>query len=117
MRQLIGVGTPRGLQGRHMAVLAALLTLIRTLRESVRRHRSPVRLVSRLDRPSIARSAVGHFGVREMDFVAVGTAVIPPPPHRSVRAELLHTAPTLDEWRQSARSDEDAEYGRWESTG
>ena len=29
MRQLIGVGTPRGLQGRPIAVIAALLTLIR----------------------------------------------------------------------------------------
>ena len=50
MRQLIGVGTPRGLQGRLIAVLAGLLTLIRPLRESVTRHRSPVRLVSRLER-------------------------------------------------------------------
>ncbi len=27
-----------------------------------------------------------------------------PPPHRSVRAELPHTAPTLSIWRQSKRS-------------
>jgi len=31
MRRLIGVGTPRGLQGRGVAAFAALLTLIRTL--------------------------------------------------------------------------------------
>jgi hypothetical protein len=30
MRQLVGVGTPRGLQGRLAAALVALLTLIRT---------------------------------------------------------------------------------------
>ena len=38
MRQLIGVGTPRGLQGRLVAVLGALLTLIRVLWEPVTRH-------------------------------------------------------------------------------
>src|ERR1700733_11727039 len=43
-------------------------------------------------------------------FVAVGTPVAQTPPHRSVRAELLHTAPTLDEWRRSARSDADAGF-------
>ena len=31
MRQLIGVGTPRGLQGRFVAAMAALVLLIRTL--------------------------------------------------------------------------------------
>src|SRR5262252_3587310 len=40
MRQLIGVGTPRGLQGRLVAVLAGLLTLIRTLWEALTCHRS-----------------------------------------------------------------------------
>ena len=35
MRQLIGVGTPRGLQGRLGAVLAALLALIRALWQPV----------------------------------------------------------------------------------
>jgi hypothetical protein len=34
--------------------------------------------------------------------VAVGTAIASSPPYRSVRAELPHTAPTLDEWRPSA---------------
>ena len=50
MRQLIGVGTPRGLRGRLSAVLGTLLMLIRPLWESGTRHRSPVRLVSRLER-------------------------------------------------------------------
>jgi transposase len=44
MRQLIGVGTPRGLQGRRLAVLASLLTLIRSLREAITCRSSPVRL-------------------------------------------------------------------------
>ena len=35
-------------------------------------------------------------------IVAVGTLVAQRPPHRSVRAELLHTAPTSDAWRRSA---------------
>lgn len=68
MRQMIGVGTPRGLQGRLSAVLAALLMLIRPLRETVTRHRSPARLFSRLKRLSIARSAIAHIGVRDMGF-------------------------------------------------
>jgi len=37
MRQLIGVGTPRGLQGRLVATVAALLALIRTLWSPMRR--------------------------------------------------------------------------------
>src|ERR1019366_7825380 len=49
--------------------------------------------------------------------VAVGIAVARSPPHRSVRADFPHTAPTLDEWRQSGHSDTDARCGRWESTG
>ena len=41
--------------------------------------------------------------------VAVGTIIADRPPHRSVRAALPHTAPTLDVWRQIGRSDKDAE--------
>ena len=41
MRQLIGIGTPRGLQGRLSAVITALLALIGTLTELPTRHRRP----------------------------------------------------------------------------
>jgi riboflavin biosynthesis pyrimidine reductase len=41
--------------------------------------------------------------------VAVGTIIADRPPHRSVRAGLPHTAPTLDESRQSESRDRDAE--------
>jgi transposase len=68
MRKLIGVGTPRGLQGRLLAVLAGLVTLIQPLRQSVTRLWSPVRLFSRLDLLSIARSAIAHIRVRGMVF-------------------------------------------------
>jgi hypothetical protein len=68
MRQLIGVGTPRGLQGRLVAILAGLMTLIRTLCEAVMTHRSPVRLVSRLERLSITNNRVAQIGVRELAF-------------------------------------------------
>jgi transposase len=68
MRQLIGVGTPRGLQGRLGAVLAGLLILIRTLQSAVTCHRSPVRLFSQLERLSIAGNAVAQIGVRELLF-------------------------------------------------
>jgi len=71
MRQLIGVGTPRGLQGRLRAVVAALLTLIGSLSELATRHRRPVWQVSPIDRRSIARVGVVHIGVREMAFTTV----------------------------------------------
>ena len=35
--------------------------------------------------------------------VAVGIPVTRHPPHRSVQALLMHTAPTSDVWRQTAR--------------
>lgn len=68
MRRLIGVGTPRGLQGRLSAVLAALLTLIRPLWTSVTRHWSPVRLFSRLDPRSVARYALASIDMRGVRF-------------------------------------------------
>jgi len=68
MRHLIGVGTPRALQGRLRAVLAGLLTLIRSLCASITHHRSRVRLFSRLIVSSIARSAIAHIGARETAF-------------------------------------------------
>jgi len=68
MRHLIGVGTPRALQGRLRAVLAGLLTLIRSLCASITHHRSRVRLFSRLNVSSIARSAIAHIGARETAF-------------------------------------------------
>ena len=48
--------------------------------------------------------------------VAVGTTVTRRPPHRTVRAGLLHTAPALDAWRQTARSDEGGESWHSESS-
>ncbi len=68
MRRWIGVGTPRGLQGRLTAVLARLLMLIRPLWGSVTRHWSPVQFISRLERRSIARYALAQIGVREVRF-------------------------------------------------
>src|SRR5437016_6146009 len=47
--------------------------------------------------------------------VAVGTAVTRCPPHRPVLALLVHTVPTLDVWRRSARWDKDVRFGRKES--
>lgn len=69
MRQLIGVGTPRGLQGRLVAVFRALLTLIRALRQPVTRHKQPVRLRSTPGRVSIARHDIADIGAREVAFI------------------------------------------------
>jgi hypothetical protein len=49
-------------------------------------------------------------------FVAVGTSVTRRPPHRSVLAELLHTAPTADVWRRSAGWDAGEGSSRSESS-
>jgi transposase len=68
MRQLIGVGTPRSLQGRLSAVVAALLALIGSRSEPATRHRRPGRQVSTLTRRSTARFGVVHIGLREMVF-------------------------------------------------
>jgi transposase len=53
IRPLIGVGSPRGLQGRLIAVLTAPLVLTRSLWEPVRRPGRPARQFHRL---SVARS-------------------------------------------------------------
>ena len=42
-------------------------------------------------------NAVTERGQAPRTEIAVGTAIADRPPHRSVRAELPHTAPTLDE--------------------
>lgn len=68
MRQLIGVGTPRGLQGRLAAVLVTLVTLIQALSDAITCHRSPVRLSSRLTRLSIASKPVAQIGERKLAF-------------------------------------------------
>src|SRR5262245_43268477 len=68
MRQLIGVGTPRSLQGRLVAVVAAFLTLIRAPWQPVTRHRSPVRPHSAPGRVSIARYDIADIGVPEAAF-------------------------------------------------
>jgi transposase len=68
MRQLIGVGTPRGLQGRLVAVWATLLALTRSFWEPVARHERLTRQVSPLERWSIARSTVVHRNVRHIAF-------------------------------------------------
>lgn len=67
MRHLIGVGTPRGLQGRLIAVLATLVTVARTLSSPVTRHR-PAFNFSAVMRRSIAPSGIMHTRVREMVF-------------------------------------------------
>jgi transposase len=64
MRQLIGVGTPRGLQGRLIAIVATLLALARALGELGTRHGRPVRLISPAARRSIVNAAVVNIGVR-----------------------------------------------------
>jgi hypothetical protein len=97
MRQLIGIGTPRSLQGRLVAALGVLFELIRALCQSIPLDWPTRRLISAREAVLIVQYDLTHNGAREMAFVAVGTTVTRRPPHRTVRAGLLHTAPTLDE--------------------
>jgi hypothetical protein len=68
MRQLIGVGTPCGLQGRLIAAIATLIPLIQSvwLRWP---HQQPIRrLFSQSDRASIARCDLAPIGAGNMAF-------------------------------------------------
>jgi hypothetical protein len=68
MRHLIGVGTPRGLQGRLVAAMAALLMLIRDVLE-LRTHPERLgRLASLRERRSPAVHWTAFDGVSEMAF-------------------------------------------------
>jgi hypothetical protein len=55
MRQLIGVGTPRGLQGRLITVVTARWSLTRSLRAALQNHGRPVRRLSPIERQSIRK--------------------------------------------------------------
>jgi hypothetical protein len=66
MRELIGLGTPRGLQGRLIAVVTTVLTLFRPLWNLVARHGRPVQHVSPIERYGITQPALVSIDVREM---------------------------------------------------
>ena len=68
MRQLIGVGTPRGLQGRVIAFVAALFVLARALWERLVRHECPASRVLPLERRSLAKCILARNCVREAAF-------------------------------------------------
>lgn len=68
MRQLIGVGTPRGLQGRVIAILSALLTLIRSCVEHLTRCKPVPTLFSMRERLSIARDLIVEVGALKTGF-------------------------------------------------
>ena len=68
MRQLIGVGTPRGLQGRLIAIVTTLWALIGLLRGFVRGHERPAPRVPPIERRWFAKTVAVHIDVREMVF-------------------------------------------------
>jgi transposase len=68
MRQLIGVGTPRGLQGRLIDVVTTLLALTHSLGNLATGHGRRVQPVLPIECRSITRSIRGHLGVREIAF-------------------------------------------------
>jgi transposase len=68
MRQLIGVGTPRGLQGRLVAAVATLVVLIRALRKPRRRPERLGRPTSPREHRSTAIHLIVPGGVSEIAF-------------------------------------------------
>ncbi len=68
MRRLIGVGTPRGLQGRLCAALAALLVLVGRRWAWVTAHGPSVRLFVRPSRLANVRPGTMHINARNMRF-------------------------------------------------
>jgi hypothetical protein len=68
LRHLIGVGTPRGLQGRLIGVVTTVVALIRSLWDRNTDHRRPVPLVLPIKRRAIANSVATPICVREMVF-------------------------------------------------
>ena len=68
MRRLIGVGTPRGLQGRLAATLGTLLTLLRALWRPIMRHWGLPATLSPQERVSIGLFDFALSGVWKMAF-------------------------------------------------
>jgi hypothetical protein len=68
MLQLMGVGTPRGLQGRLIAIVTTLWALIGSLRGLVRGHERPAQRISLIELRWIAKIVAVHIDVREMAF-------------------------------------------------
>jgi hypothetical protein len=68
MRKLIGVGTPRGLQGRLIAIMTALLPLVRAIWTLLSGREPSVRRVSPTERHASTESAALPIGVREIAF-------------------------------------------------
>jgi len=68
MRQVIGVGTPRGLQGRVLAVLGAALTLIRALWDPIMCRRASTQRLFTLARISTTQYDRVHIGDRKLVF-------------------------------------------------
>jgi transposase len=68
MRQLIGVGTPRGLQGRFVAALSTLVALIRAHWLPVTHHGLSRRICSTLECLSIALYDLEYPGARKTAF-------------------------------------------------
>jgi transposase len=68
MRQLIGVGTPRGLQGRRTAILTALLTLIRSCWQSLTPYKPVLARFSTREYRSTGREAFVHVSESKAGF-------------------------------------------------
>ena len=68
MRQLIGVGTPRGLQGRLVAALGALFALIGAFWQWIPSEWPSRRLTSAREAVSIVEYQLTYNGARRMAF-------------------------------------------------
>ena len=98
MQQLIGVGTPRGLQGRRIAVVAALCAPSLGLERGCRSYARPGHEVSLLKRRFIARSAVIHIDAREVVFCRAARTLRRSPAHSFVPRQRMRDANWRTAW-------------------
>jgi transposase len=77
MRQLIGVGTPRGLKGRLIAAVTTIWALIRSLWDLATVSWPSRERVSPTERRPTANSTLVHPGLREMAFTTGCQARLP----------------------------------------
>ena len=80
-------------------------------------HRSSASIDERTTPGQIEKTSprAGAIRVPNSVGIAVGTSLTGGPPHRSVRAELPHTAPTLDKDERIALRDKDAGFSDTEA--
>jgi transposase len=96
MRSMYGSGKPRAAHDGAIETILAIFAVIKAVEDPLHHDPRTPRCVVRISRRSISRCQMFSARRKTVGLVAVGTMVAHRPPHRSVHAELPHTAPTAD---------------------